>query len=720
MPPMPPGMGMPPDMGMQPGMGMPGMDPMMGMMPPQPPQGMRRDPMVEMAALRDALANTEPMGPVYPRWLGEVKKPNPAKMCEYARKRFEEYASWRGAVRHDLRMVRMQESGIFPDDAPDVQAKIMEAYESHGLVDEYNLAVSWLSGMQKRVVKHAQSDETKGDARKVKLACELLMAYEAECHTDKGEMPSRIVEPKVMLGYGVLAKRRVLDRFAEPYDSPFITRYIDPAQLVPEFDDRGLKRIFRVYSAKVGDIANTYGDFPDSVKKKLETKYGKFDDDLEITNIVEYWDRWWRFVGCEGDDILPLTAHKYGEVPYTIGFGPLGEPNLTMLPDEHGAAAMVNETWQENLPYKSVPYVRFIKRSHILHEALMSRYLYGVKVELWPPILRMRSLAASTKPAPDMDSSPGATNEGMYGEEDIKAYPFPPSSQSNRMLLVDALNKDMSTGRAPLSAYGQMDQSNISGTANKQAAQAGLHHWKPWAAALESFHGRDLSKAMRIWQRLGNVVEYGDSSGGRRPFVVPVQKPYANEASSFELKKDTISKVGANVTVTMASVNPEEWLLRSQAIEQMSKQGFSMPYLADMLLGIDYDPQMFEEWQEEQAIKQAMAHPRFLELVVIPSMLDAQIAENEDDPEQIAVLMHYRQMWDQLQVQPAMMEHQMKMQQMAAIPGPGESPDHAGGGGGGIPPTTSGVSLPEMGSGPGSVTGNQGGPQGPLGPRSQY
>jgi hypothetical protein len=703
----------------------PGMPPMGGgggmpMAPPMPPIGMpRRDPMVDMSALRDAMANSQPMGPVYPRWLGEVKKPDPAAMCELARRRYDEYSTWRGAVRHDLRMIRMQESGIFPDDAPDIKAGIMESYESHGLVDEYNLAVSWLSGLQKRVVKQAQSDETKGDARKVKLACELLMAYEAQCHVDKGEMPTSVVEPKILLGYGVVAKRRVLDRFAEPYDSPFITRYIDPAQLIPEFDDRGIKRLFRVYSAKVGDLANTYGDFAPSVKKKLEDRYGKFDDDLEITNIVEYWDRWWRFVGVDTGDILPLIDHRYGEVPYTIGHGPLGEPNLTMLPDETGSAAMVEETWRENLPYKSVPFVRFIKRSHIMHEALMSRYLYGVKLELWPPHIRMRSLAASNKPLPLLDGSPGASNEGMYGEEEIQPFPFPSAGQSNRVMMMDAIKQDMSTGRAPASARGDMDQSNISGTANKQGVQAGLHLYKPWVGTLESFTARDLSKAMRIWQRLGNVIEYGDTGGARRPFVVPVQKPYSGESASFELKRETISKVGATVSVTMSSVNPEDWLLRSQAIEQMSKQGFSMPYLADMLLGVDYDPQMFEEWQEEQAIKQAMAHPRFLELVVIPSMLDAQIAENEDDPEQLAVLIKYRQMWEELQVQPAMMEHQMKKEQMQMQPqaSEGSSSGPPGSGGPSMPGNMSGVSLPELGSGPGSVTGNQGGP---TGPRSGY
>ena len=699
--------------------------PMGGMMQGNPMMGggrAMRSPMLDMAAVQQAMQQATPLGPVYPRWLGDIKEPDPKVIAELATRKYDEYGEWRKAVRHDLRMVRMQESGIFQDDAVDAKAGIMETYESHGLVDEYNLAVSWLSGMERRVVKVAQSDETKVQARQVKLACELLLDYEAECHTDKGDMPSRILEPKVLLAYGVLAKRRVLDRFAEPYDSPFITRYIDPSQLVPEFDDRGLKRIFRVYSAKIADIVNTYGDFTPSVRKKLEDKYGKIDDDLEIANIVEYWDRWWRCVTCEGGDILPVTEHKYGEVPYTIGFGPLGEPNMTMLPDENGSPQSANETWRENMPYKCVPFVRYIKRSHILHEALMSRYLYGVKLELWPPTVRARDLSMSGKPIPPLDSSPGASNEIAQGLEEIQAFPFPVNGQSNRQLLLDAIQRDMITGRAPASAYGHMDQSNISGTANKQASQAGLQHWKLWANALESFNGRDLTKAMRIWQRLGNVIEYGQPQ--RRPFAVPVEKPYRGEEASFELKRDAISKVGPRVKVTMHSVNPEEWLLRSQAMEQLNKQGFTIPYLAERLLGVDYDPQMFEEWQEERAVKLAMEHPKFLEMEVIPTMLLSELAEAEGDPMQQQVIAKMAQRWEELVVQPAMLEHQMQMQQMMAVPSPTEGQGGAPVGPpaaqpSGMPPTMAGVSLPEQGRGPGSVTGRQGGPQKPLGPRRQ-
>ena len=333
----------------------------------------------------------------------------------------------------------------------------------------------------------------------------------------------------------------------------------------------------------------------------------------------------------------------------------------------------------------------------------------------------MRSLAASgTGPAPDLDMSPAAPNEGILGEEEFADFPYPRNAGQNRQALIDSLNRDMLTGSAPLSAYGHMDQSNISGTANKQAAQAGLHLWKPWVQSLESFNARDLSKALRIWQRLGSVVEYGGPE--RRPFTVPVQKPYRGEESSFELSRDLIKKVGAEVRITMASVNPEEWLLRAQTMEQLNKHGFSIEYLSNQLLGVDYDPQMFEEWQEERAIKMAMEHPKFLEMNVIPAMLLSELAEAGDDPLQQQVLAQMAQRWDELVVQPAMMQHQMEMQQYAAQPTADEAVPVGGGqqgSGGGMPPSMQGVSLSEMGRGPGSVTGRQGGPQGPVGPRRQ-
>jgi hypothetical protein len=699
MPPMPPMGGMMPEMPMQP-MGQP-------MMPPMQPM---RDPLVDIAQMQSLIQQTTPAGPIYPAWFTPPSRPNASKIEETALRRFDEYSVWRAAVRFDLMLLRMAEAGVYDEDKPGVLAKIMEEYQSTGLVDEFNLAVSFIGGLKRRITKKQRSDELKTYTRKVKLSAEWMMDVEAHCHTDKGEMSTNILEPKLLLAYGRIVKRRVLDRFAEPYYSPFLTDYIDPAQVVAEDDNRpGPARIYRVFSARVRELAESYGDFAPSQRKKLEDRYGKFEDDMELTNIVEYWDRWWRCVSCSGAEIIPVTEHKYGEVPFTIGLGPLGEPAKTRLPEESGAASMSAQTFRDSLPFKSVGFTRFRSISHLQHEAFMTRILFGVKRELWPPYVRMRSAQAALNPAPPLDGNPGAANEGIMGEEEFVDFPVPRSSPMDRQALTQALERDRMTGSTPLSAYGHMDQSNISGTANKQAVQAGMHLWKPWVDALESFNGRDITKGLRIWQRLGHAVEYAQDQ--RRPFVVPVPKPYKGEAGSFELDKTVIDKVGPDVGVTMSSVNPDEWLLRTQTAQAMFDVGFSLEYTAPHLFGIEYDQQMFEEWQEAKAIRLAMEHPKFLELEMIPTMLLSEAAEAEGDPDLQDYLAMMHQRWEELVVAPAQMEQDMKMQEMQATPGPGEAVPS------GQPPTTEGVSLPEMGQGPGSVSGNQGGPQGPTGPR---
>ncbi len=708
------------------------MPPMMSPMMPPAPTGMTRDPMVDLASMRDLMEQTAPPQPIYPKWFRPPEKPDAMKVSGLAIRRFEEYSLWRSAIRHDLLMLRMSESGVFRNDEDSVKNETIEQIQSTGLIDEYNLAVSWMSGLKGRIDKDPGADELKALTRKVKLAAQWLDRTETVCHTDKLEMERSVLEPKVLLAYGMIAKRRVLDRNAEPYYSPFFVDYIDPAQLIPVADARGIKCIFRVYAKTVRDMADAYGDFAPSQKAKLKNRYGNdLSDETELTEIVEYWDRWYRCVTCHGAEILPVTAHEYGEVPYTIGYGPLGEPLMTVLPEKSGATS--NETWRKNLVHKSVGYSRFSKISHILNEQVLTRAVYGLELDMYPPTVLYRSARADDDPPEDLDFSPGNQNVKAFGEEKLESMPRNPQSAMSHQHVMQHLERDRMTGRAPLSAYGHIDQSNVSGTANKQGISAGLHLWKPWVRHLESFRAADLTKALRLWQRLGHTVEHATPQ--RRPFVVPVAKPSHGEGGSFELDRAALNKVGPDVRVVLINYNTDEWLLRAQTMQLMRQEGFNREWLAEELFGVEYDSHMYEEWQEENLLMKMWEHPKFLEIVGIRAALTNEIAEAEGDPDQQEQLQQYLTEWESLIVEPAMLEHQMKMQQMQAVPGPNEAvPD--GGAPGGIgqplpggplpgpqgppgapppmPPTTQGVSLPDFGRGPGSVTGSQGGrtPQG--------
>ncbi len=663
---------------------------------------------IDLARLRQMWNETTPIQPVYPGWFRQPKRPNAQAVHEAAIQRFDEMTEWRMAVRHDLQVLRGAVEGIFPDDYEDYYAGIIDEWSSPALIDEFNLAVSWLSGLQRRFTKAPTSDDLAAETRKVELAAQWLRQAEMRQYTEDMDMGIALLEPKILLSYGFLWKRRVLDKTAEPYASPFTVSYIDPAQVVFTKDAHGIARLYRVYSARAEDLAADYGDFSPSVTKALEKLYGRLDESTEFTSVVEYWDRWYRCVTVGGVEIVPVTEHRYGEVPYTRGIGPLGEPILTVLPNESAGAAMSQETMRANAPHKSVGFIRFMKKQHAQYEAIMKRNLYGLKIQNNPPVARGRSLNAAQLPAPDLVAKPGAQNEYMLGEEKIESFPYPPRIGYDQAAIMEALNRDRMTGRAPLAAYGVFDQSNISGTATKMGMSAGAHLWRPWAAQLDRFIERDMAKAFRLWQRLGHIVEYADER--RRPFVVPNERPMKGEPGSFELDRETLARVGPAVIVRSDAQDPSDWITRAQTAKMMSELGMPKPQIFDRLFSLDYDTQMQEEWFEEQALAVAMQNPKFFEMVIAPVMFAAELDEARDDPERAQLLQSLMQGWMRVVVQPAALEQQARtgaMQQQ--IVGQQQA----------MTAPTSQQSFSEQGRGPGSVTGVQGGPRGPVGPRSQ-
>ena len=701
--PLPPQLGMQPPGSMQASMGMQG-PPMGGAMPMAPPA----NPTIDMARLQELLANSQPPQPVYPSWFKQPKRPNAQRVAEDALSRFDELSEWRMAVRHDLLVLRGSVEGIFADDREDYYAGILDEWSSPALIDEFNLAVSWLSGLQRRFTKPYVDERHRYETRKVELAARWLYDVEAMQHTEDLDMDQAILQAKILLAYGKLPVRRTLNRNADPYASPFTKDYIDPAQLVYVKDGHGIARVYRVYSARAEDLAADYGDFAPSAKAKLSDLYGDIEDETEFVNVVEYWDRWYRCVTVGGVEIVPVTEHKYGEVPYSFGVGPLGEPALTSLPELGGQAAQNRETLRENAPHKSVGFIRFMKKQHAQYEAIMKRNLYSLKMQNDPAVVRYRSANASQVPAPDLVAQPGAQNEAMMGEEKLEAFPYANRMQYDQNIVLEAMNRDRLTGRAPLAAYGVFDQSNISGTASRMGLSAGQHLWKPWANQLDRFVERDISKAFRIWQRLGHTVEYAGPQ--RRPFVVPNQRPAKGEPGSFELTRECLEKVGPSIKVRSDAQDTSDWAVRGNAAKLLSELGMPKPQVFDTLFSLDYDDPTAQEWLEEQLLAVAMQNPKFIELVGVPVMFAGEIEEAQDDPDRSKLLQTLLQGWMQTVVQPAMLEQQA---QMGAMQGEMQQQQAATAA---MAPTNE-QSFSDLGRGPGSQTGQQGGPTGPTGPR---
>jgi hypothetical protein len=699
--PQPPGMGAPP-------MGLP-----MG----APPMGAQSPPntTIDIARLQEMWKNTAPPQAIYPNWFKPPKRPNAQKVHETAIVRFDEMAEWRMAVRHDLEVLRGSVEGIFPDDTEDYYAGIIDEWASPALIFELNLAVSYLAELGRRFSKPYTDDKSAYESRKVELAAKWLNETEARQQGDGMGLDPATLEPKILLPYGFLAKRRVLNKAAEPWESPFRVDYIDPAQLVIQRGraQDGIEKIYRVYSARAEDLAASYGDFAPSVLAKLKDLYGEIDDSTEFNDVVEYWDPWYRCVTVGGIELVPVTEHKYGEVPYSFAFSPLGEPRMTTLPEQSTGAAMNRETMRTNAPHKSVGFIRFMKKQHAQFEAIMKRNLYSLKLGNNPPVQRGRSAMASQQPAPDLIAKPGAQNEYMLGEEKIDPFPYANRMGYDQGVLLEAIERDMSKGMAPDSARGLFSQSNISGTANKMGLQAGEHLWKPWAREIDRYLERDTAKAFRLWQRLGHTVEYASSN--RRPFVVPNDRPQKGEPGSFELTKECLEKVGPHVKVRSGNVNltdPMVW----NSIKMANEVGLPKQEAFDRLAEITYDPQMQQEWLEEQSLAIAMQNPEFMKIIGIPAMMASEMNEAQDDPERMALLQSLLQGWMQVVVQPAMMEQQLQMGQMGMQQqqmGMQQQQMQQQS----MNAPTSAQSFQDTGQGPGSQSGKQGGPQGPTGPR---
>ena len=672
------------------------------------------NPTIDIARMEQAFAQTAP-DPIYPGWYKpeDYKRPDPVKIHDEGLRLYDLYAFQRAALRVDQELLRMMRQGVFENDTDLMDEGIIEDFLSTSLVDDYHLAVSIMGGIDPFFPIEGRDDKLQIYYRQKRAAADWLYHTESRAHTRSGEIPTNILQVKLLLERGGLVKRRTPNRYAETGDSPFITKFIDPIEVVPIWEGyKGLGRIYRIFSMTVRDIKDEFGDIENL--GKISELIGK-DLTVETTHcdIVEYWDRRWRCTTMAGAVLVPPTEHNYGEPPYTIGYGPLSEPQMMKLPTGNYATP---ETIQQHLQYKMRSFIWSKKHPHLFNEAMMKRYVLAFQRLLYPPMTLSQD-PNFKKDVPEYDMMPGAVNREYKGVAEWRGAPQNNSGFSEQALMAQ-LNSQVQTGFAPPTAYGYMpDQANISGTANRQSLAAGLHLHRPWISTLESFIADDLSKAMRMIQRHGSVVEYGEV-GRYKPIMFPVSRPVKGDPPTGHINKELLSKTGTDVTVRMTIKDKDSWMMMAQTANLLKQAGVPFQYLAEELFAIPYDDQMREEWKEEMAEEAMYRHPKFMELAIIPEVIDDMLAEAEGDELRATMLLDLKDKWSRLVEQPGLAQNDAQMAQLQQQANPQPSPDQQmqppPGLGNMNPPTTEGVSLPDLGQGPGSVTGAQGGrmPQG--------
>lgn len=729
MPPMPPeGMGLgpmaPPPMGPPPmadpfgGMALAAPDPMM------PPSGPPTTPVTELlAALRELSGvNTRPKAR-YPRWYKQPEKPEINDLWGRAQQLKQKFRLLHDRFHDDMMWLRLAQVGMFEEDVQAMRDGLfVDKYQSTSMVDEWNLVCSFLAGLNWKMDAKMVAPDLQQDAQKIKDTVAYLRQQELLRHAEAGQGNLPMDEARMLTAYGMIVNRTVID--LEDPDFPFDSILVDPSTVFPEWNGkRGLYRVWRVYKTTWARLLGDYGEPSKKELRKMKNQLGaNIDDETEI-EVVEYWDTWYRAVLASEGIILPLTEHQYGYVPFTIQYGPLGEPMGTLSPADGARRTRAGEwvadegSLKDDLPFKALSYVGHMKHSHKQYEAIMGRMLTGFKKAINPPLLRERDEMAADQPMPEMDTGPGAVNETMLGHERVS--PIPTSAGPIEVSAVmEAMSMDRMTGRAPLAMYGLNDRSNVSGTALQALNDAGMDKVGPWVAALEQYHTRRFNQWLISWRNFGHLAKYAGETPA--PFMVPMASPKPGAAPAFELTPEIVDAIGPRISVSLTRVRKQEWVPLLNAAKMAYDLGvMSKRQIADEIGALNYG-EIVEEVVEDKMLDAALQHPKFAEMFGIPQAMVAEMKEAENDPR---IAERYQAMLNAWMEHVAMPAQQQAQQPQGGMPGGGGLPPELmalmgqmGGQPGGPPnPNTSaGVSYAQLGQGPGSVTGQQGGQPAPM------
>lgn len=565
----------------------------------------------------------------YPRGYEPPPRPDVQRMIQVAKLRHEQQELYRAQVRRDMQAIRMESRGIFESDRPDAESGVMDEYESIALRAEFDLAHSWITGLNRRVMKPCRYPELEVETRKVQLAAEFIMKREDETYAERGDIEAIDAEVRSFLATGRLWISRTFNRYADVGESPFMRRYIDPQEVSWESSGGQIQRIYRVYMGTWQELMQAYGPSISLNWPELKRKAPDIDIESEApVECVEYWDTWWRFVAVGNVPILGPVAHKYGEVPYTNAFSPRGEGFFGSIPAGMIDSMDAAETNRQAFAHRTPSYVSFLLRQHRQFEAQMNRMQHMGKYALDPDYVRYQSLEGGAQAIEEFDRQPGA-HYRVPDTDDLQAVVITPEARAALQGLIEQQVEERTRITAPASAYGGQNDSQATQSAQRGQMVSGQHLWKPWARSLDAARGRDLSKGMRMIARVGDEALAGPDGTSR--FYITVEKPKRGEAPVYELTDVDIQKAGPRVTVESDAQDPADWILKAQTFKLMREEGFTRRYLANKLFSFDFDQSAELEGFEERAMDQALEHPQFAEIASVPILLKNWMTEVKGD-----------------------------------------------------------------------------------------
>lgn len=636
----------PPDMGPPPGSApMPGAGPPMPM-PGAPPAGGPPNPMV--AGVRAALAvirrkrdaeegvmqdpsmgmNTSPVMDIQsrlPRWFVMPPELTKGEILEMAQWEVGRTGMLRRRWAEDLSWYNLRESGHFRNWDPNED----EEYKSTALVDQVDFIAHTVSGSELGWMYPSSNQAQHDLSRKARLFHKKLRRDEVKAHARAGFGSLPINEIKTLAIYGRCVSQHTLDLF----DGKTFVRQatLDPATCFPFHSSRGLERMIRVYQSMVQDVIADW-DQDGSVHRKMmqdsRSRYGNHNKRkaTDFVRVIEFWDRWRRYIIVEDDFLVAPAAHEYGDVPFAVSYVSEGDPNYTSHPD---LMSMTGKGSLEQMMTASRGLGHITKRKiqHAYYEATVGLSLDMMTYAKNPAWYREQDeMAFGLAGQRAVENRRGAVNRGILNHEKLTPL-MQAAPQPVIETVMTAIMADRATHMLGPQQHGNPQTNQVSSAAIESSVELGRTAFKPIVDAWQDYLEQKAYLNAMLFGEFGEIClpdGFGYPTG--RMLVPYAERPgFSNAPPVFSVQPSDLREIGYDVEVEVTQVRPQNWNQIGNAVVMLNKEGFLTKEDGQKVLGIRNGEDKLQQWKYEKATMEDEAM-RSMDVMLMLDQIDPDMA----------------------------------------------------------------------------------------------
>ena len=548
-------------------------------------------------------------GPVYPKWFAVPKKPSKVEVEEIAESDHIEWTEIRDRMVRDLQFLHQESAAVKDDFDQDYDKE----YLSTAMSDEVRAIAAMVGSIEPRYEVPWYKPDLEDATQQAEDALYCWDRAAEHQYMSAGNGPYRLDVATYMLATGYVCSRIAFD--AVNPENPFMEVLLNPATVVPTWDSRGLMRVTRKY---VDSVANVLADF--DMDGKLRNKILKAprggkarsndsgNEPYRLTDQVQvtcYYDRWWYSVTMDDVEIIKVSPHKLGFVPFVIQGSGAGEPAaITQVTTNHvpGSRGLTNT--RNRLKYKHQSHFGFRYKSHAQKEEMLAviRTLFqNADNPAW--VLEQDELA-EVAGDPEIDNRPGKVTKIKAQHEALRELLTNPQAVAMFSPMLAAISADEATNRLSPAFYGVNESANTSGNAVEGLIESGKEKLTQYLMSLQSFYSERAAMRLRWFRDWGQDIENEDGEYG----VLNI--PYGRQRSrmrqmqpAFQLTPDTIAKTGTKVNCIMTHVRAQNLAPLGNAVSMWMNTGTMSAREAIEMRGHRDPDGVFEEIRYEKALQ---------------------------------------------------------------------------------------------------------------------